>query len=739
MSQISQWSGRKIPSNQRRPSSSEVGIPSALHPVVDVERPVPYLQILRRSKWTIVLCAIVGSLVGAAAVWRQPFIYQAHTELEVQGINENLLNTREMDPAAKVDNFSQNYINTQARILQSYPLFDRVARRLNGAAASGGARWNPPLTAREVANDIRVRTRETDRIVDIYVESFDPRRAAAVANGLTEEFIAQDLESRWDASTRTSGWLNSELDSLRDKLNHSEQELQDYTQGSNIIADNDQGSVAENSLRNVQEELARAEADRITKEASLATTKPSEQQGSGIYSDVTLQQYQIQLTGLHKELAQLESIYAPDYYKIPPLKAQIVELEKAVEQRRRDVMLLRENEYQAALRREAMLRTQYNAQFKETTAQSAKMVRYTALQKEVDLNRAIYGEMLQKVKGYNVAKAMQASNIRIVDPAQVPTIPVRPNKPLIAILSGLAFAFCGVCWTFARAVGNRSIKEPGEAQQYLRSPELGVIPSAGAHIQPYASSRASTESRRLTVIKGPAKRRLETATWYHSPSLMAESFRSTSASLLLSGSGEKRPRVILVTSVNPSEGKTTVATNLAIALAGSAGSVLLIDADRHRARLHTILERSNDRGLSELLQADADSQGPALRDCIVDTPIPNLYLLPNGKTLLQNPDLLYSERMARLIDELRRQFDTVVIDTPPLLHLSDARIIGRLSDGMVLVLRAGRVRRDSAIAVEQRLQEDGIKVLGTVLNDWDPRKNGYGVYPHDRRDYSYFS
>ncbi|HLK67800.1 MAG TPA: polysaccharide biosynthesis tyrosine autokinase [Bryobacteraceae bacterium] len=703
--------------------------PANYYSTATAERPVPYLRILWRSKWLILLCAVTGALVGLAAVWRQPSVYQAHVELEVQGINENLLNARDLDPAATTDNLSQSYINTQARVLQSYPLFEQVAQRLNMGKAT------PPVTPKEVSDDIKVRTRETDRIVDIYAESNDPKRAAAIGNGLAEEFLAQDITSRWNASRRTSDWLNTELGSLSAKLTQSEQELQDFANHSNLLVDGEQGSVAETNLRQVEAELNRAQGDRISKEAALAGVKGSQHDANTVVTDNTLQQYQIQLTSLRKELAQLEATYAPDYYKIPPLKAQISELQRAVDQQRRDVLSQRDSEYQAALRREAMLQAQYAEQLKQATSQASKMVRYTALVKAVELNRTIYGEMLQKVKGYNVAKAMQVSNIRLIEPARAPARPVRPNKPLIAILSGMAFAFCGVCFTLARAIGNRSIREPGETQVYLRSPELGVIPSVKAKIPGYSRLPGNrSRAGRVKVVTSATREKLETAAWHQSPSLLAESFRSASASLLLSNSGGKRPRVIMVTSVNPSEGKTTVATNLGISLAGSIGRVLLIDADRHRARLHTVLERPNDRGLTDLLQSDS----PIEEDYIVDTPIPNLYLLPNGKTHLKTPDLLYSATMEQLIERFRDRFDTVIVDTPPMLHLPDARILGRLSDGLILVLRAGRVRRESAIAVEQRLREDGINVLGTVLNDWDPDKNGYGVYPHDRRDYAYF-
>jgi len=219
--------------------------------------------------------------------------------------------------------------------------------------------------------------------------------------------------------------------------------------------------------------------------------------------------------------------------------------------------------------------------------------------------------------------------------------------------------------------------------------------------------------------------------------MLAESFRSTSASLLLPKQGGERPRVLVVSSVSAGEGKTTVASNMAIALAG-AGRVLLIDGDRRRGRLHRVFGCANDHGLSELLLPQAMGGIGVPDGYLVTTMVPNLFLLPSGRATLPTSDPFYSTRTAALIDHFRDKFDSVIIDTAPLLQLPDARILGRLTDGVVLVLRAARVRRESAAAAEQRLYEDGVPVLGTVLNDWDPRKNGYGVYPDDKRHYSYF-
>jgi len=245
--------------------------------------------------------------------------------------------------------------------------------------------------------------------------------------------------------------------------------------------------------------------------------------------------------------------------------------------------------------------------------------------------------------------------------------------------------------------------------------------------------------RGVPLLSGrPRPHAVETIAWHSSMSMMAESFRATSASLLLPQYGGARVRVILISSVSPGEGKTTVASNMAIALAGVGGKVLLVDGDRRRARLHKVFGCANERGLSELLMANGETH-PLNDGFVVQTMAPNLYLLPSGKASLSTSDIFYSQRMAELIGQLRRDFDTVLIDTPPLLHLPDARILGRLTDGVILVVRAAQARRESVAAVERRLSHDGIPVLGTILNDWDSRRGGYDYYSENKRIYSYFA
>ncbi len=705
--------------------------PVPYYPMADGARPIPYLKTIRANKGKLALLAMAGALLGGLAVWRSPYVYQARAYLEVQGINENVMNRKEVDLTASSDNTSQNYINTQARLLESGPLLEHVAAILNSQG-----KYNPPVTRREIARALRVRTHEMDRVLEVSVESTNPDRAAAIANTLSSEFVHRDLETRMASSKTTSEWLNRELEALAGKLRASEDALQEFTRRNNLLIDSEQGSVAEMRLRQVQDDLARAQADRIAKESLYENLKTGMEGASHTLpmGDNTLDNYQLQLTTLRKQLAEMEAVYAPGYYKIAPRKAQIAELEKASSQQRANALGRVEADYRTAVRRENMLQQKYSAQYQDTAAQTNKMVHFTALKNETDLNRKIYAAMLERVKAFDVASAVQASNIQMIEAAEVPLSPVRPNKPMIAILSGLAFLFGGIVWVVTRAAGNRSIREPGEAQQYLRSPELGVIPAAATdHYAPVIRRKANGAPSGENGMRAG----VETVTWHCSPSFMAESFRSTSASLLIPKAGRQRPRVLLISSLSPSEGKTTVASNMAIAFAGAAGRTLLIDADRRRARLHCVFGVKNDQGLTELLQ---NGESPVnLGNYIHSTAIPNLDLLPSGEGSQQTSDLLYSTRLPELIEHFRQEYEVVLIDTPPLLHLPDARILGRVADGVILVLRAGCVRYESAVAIEDRLREDGIPVIGTVLNDWDPKRNGYGTYPEDKKAYAYFA
>jgi len=221
--------------------------------------------------------------------------------------------------------------------------------------------------------------------------------------------------------------------------------------------------------------------------------------------------------------------------------------------------------------------------------------------------------------------------------------------------------------------------------------------------------------------------RVELSTWQRKPSVVGESFRATLVSILFSGENGGRPRIMVVTSSNPGEGKSTVVSNLGIAVAEVNQRVLLIDADLRRPRLHDIFNLKNDSGLSDLLRSK-ETVSAALAGAIQQTHIPDLYVLTSGSTTSAATSLLYSNRMPEVLQKLRTEFETIFIDTPPMLQIPDARVLGRMVDSVIMVVRSGKTTRDAAMAARQRFSEDGTRMLGTILNDWNPKRSPNGYY-----------
>jgi capsular exopolysaccharide synthesis family protein len=332
--------------------------------------------------------------------------------------------------------------------------------------------------------------------------------------------------------------------------------------------------------------------------------------------------------------------------------------------------------------------------------------------------------MLQQLNQASIASALRASNVRVVDPAKVPTAPYKPDTEQSAGLGLLAGLFLGVAFVVMRERADRTIQQPGDSTFYLNIPELGIIPAGSLDQRRRLKHAVAGQIAPASDISN----RVELVTLQHKQSILAESFRSTLVSILFSGENGSRPRTIVLTSPGPAEGKSTVACNLGIAIAEVGNRVLLIDADLRRPRLHSIFGIESSPGLSDMLKDRAPATSAAAQAAISPTAIPNLFVLASGETTAAAMTLLYGAQMPEMLKQLRQQFDTILIDTPPMLQIPDARVLGRLTDRVILVIRAGKTTRDAAQAAFQRFQEDGTNVLGTILNDWNPKNAPSGYY-----------
>lgn len=696
-----------------------------------------YWHLLIRHKLTLLLFVVAGLGTAILINLLQTPAYQARTSLQIQDFNEDFLDLSSVDPTSTGNHYTAySYFQTQIKMLQSESLLERVINKLNLANKHpqdrDGAESKDQLLQR-TKSSLTVRAAGDTRLLEVLYESPDPKLAADFANTLVTEFIEQNQDMRWKSTQRTGEWLATHLDEMKAKLERSEAQLQEYARTSGLTFTSDNKKISDVKLQELQEELSTAEADRVAKEAKFeeAKNKPAESLPETL-DDPALREYRLRLTDLQRQAAELNATLTPAHYKVRRVQAQINELQSALSRQRQLILRRISNEYAAARRREDLLREAYREQEGVVAEQSGKAIRYDTLKREVDSSRELYESMLQRVKQAELASAMRVSNVLVVDQAKPPLLPHRPRVLMNTALGLFSGLFLALGFIVLRERFDRRIQAPGDVQGYLNLPELGVIPLAEP-VRPREISGSSIGTPlRLTAPSEThaeaADERPELAMCSAKESPLAEGIRGTLTSILFTGHNGTQPRLVVVTSPTQGDGKTTVASNLSIAIAEIGRSVLLIDGDLRRPRLHHVFDVPNTQGLSEMLAGDTplDEVSSYMRRAC-KTKVPGLYLLPSGPTVISSMNLFYSSRMAELLSRLRNEFEMVIVDAPPMI-LADARVLGRMADGVVLVMRAGQTTPEGAAFISQRFIEDGTRVLGTVLNCWDPATGGYGYY-----------
>ena len=797
-----------------------------------------YWRILSRRKGTVFLIAFAGALAGFLVTIPQQQIFQAHTTLEILSTNDTFLNQKQINPTSETGaSGDQTDIQTQIRILQSESLIERVLTKLKSASPASETTpskvpsWRKMLNLPDLApsddrqralsyavSNLKIRNVPQTRIIEVTIDSTSPKTAADFANALASEYIEQHLESHYKTTEKTGEWLGKQIDDMRVKLERSADSLQQYARQAGLFFSSDEKTnISEEKLRQVQTTLTAAQSDRISKQSRWEMANASSPEAlPDILNDPTLQTYQAKLTELTRQIAELRATYTADNQKVMRIQAQIEPIQNAFLKARGDILKRIKNEYDESLRREKLLAADYGAQRGIVTGEGEKSIQYNILKREVDSNRQLYDAMLQQMKAATLASALQASNIRVVDPGKEPARPYKPSIPNSAGIGLLSGCFLGMALVIMQERANRAIQEPGETAFYTNLPELGVVPSSDMGVRtwsygPTSSSSKKTSSRKRsktatsiiaeeqrrivpsqilpTITQPDLATRVELITWQKKPSMVAESFRATLVSILFSGTNGSRPRVMVVTSCSPAEGKSTIVSNLGIAVSEVNQRVLLIDADLRKPRLHEIFGLKNDSGLSDLLRSkeplstlqppasaggyppngtspaegsekwgDIPSEGKhqpqsssnagvsphfspdvpphssnghaplSLADLIQPTAIPDLWVLTSGPATAAATSLLYSTRMQELLKILKTQFETIFLDTPPMLQIPDARVLGKMVDRVIMVVRAGKTTRDAALAARQRFSEDGTNILGTILNDWNPKRSPNGYY-----------
>ncbi len=349
----------------------------------------------------------------------------------------------------------------------------------------------------------------------------------------------------------------------------------------------------------------------------------------------------------------------------------------------------------------------------------------SAFRRGLDATRQFYELTSRRADEARIASTMSQSNVRLVGPAQPASNPYKPNLPLNLALGAFGGLVLAIGYVMLREQTSSVLRTPGETSSWLDLPELGAIPMA-PNRRIALLSWASFAGPRAIVAA------VERASLDHPSSGVSESFRATLASILSSGQNGDQPRSMVITSSRPMEGKTTVVSNLGIALAEIGANVLLIDGDLRRPRLHKVFDQVNSWGLSDMLREKNAVEELPLEALVKRTAVPGLHLLPSGTCTDNIFGLLWSGRMGRLLPRFREAFDYVLVDAPPCLEFADARIMARHAEKLLLVVRADYTDRQTAQAAAQRLLMDGIPVMGVIFNCWDPSKSDTYGYVRQR-------
>jgi polysaccharide biosynthesis transport protein len=732
-----------------------------------------YWQVFAAHKLFVISFTLLGLIAGFVAFVPRSPVYSAATTLELLPINGSFMNMNAVDPMAMTGGVSDTTLNaqTQISIIKSGSILGPAAERMERENPSvlsppsdpfGKIRSRLGVVAKEpvqafkdamevAGKSLVVRLIPNTRIIEIRCESTIPEVAANYVNAIASEYQYHSSESRSRNAQNTSQWLSGQLEETKARLADAEGKLQEFVRKSGNLFAAETETLSSTKLKQLQTDLATAQSDRISKqnlyEASLS--RPVETFGE--LSD-RLNELTTEITKLRGQLAELSTTYTPNHPKVQQVQSHIAELEAARERERRNILARIQGDYEAAVKREKLLQSAYSSQAGAVSSEADKSAQYASLKREVEILRQTLNSLLQQSNQAAVASAVPVQSSQVIDPAKPASMPSGPS-----LLRHLAVGFIlGGMFGYVRAMlreGSRQKRMaerfglPGYASRVLNIPELGVIPSAETKTRLKLLPQFSRKNGQGRVPSGNDKalakaplQAIELVTWKEKPSLLAESFRLTLASLTRRETNGAPPAIVLVTSPGPGEGKTTVASNIAIARAETNRRVLLLETDLRRPRLATIFGLATATGWGDLILQEGEFRPEALDSLISPTGVPQLFALGGGAIGPESIHRVFnSPKVPLLLAALRRKFDMIVIDTPPVLYFPEARLMGRLSDGVILVIRSEYTDRMDALAAQEKLWEDGIPILGTVLNDWNPnndRQKGRpygGYYPYYHR------
>jgi capsular exopolysaccharide synthesis family protein len=658
-------------------------------------------------------------------------IYKPSVQILIERFAPKLIDQRESLPAYSF--YNDEFYLTQYKILESPALVKKVIDKLNLRAnpyyhALIFEKLPPDADAelrqkadekliRAVAKQVEVTPIRQSSLVNVGFYHPDPRLATQVTNTLAQSYMEFALDQRFAASQEEANWLNQKVVEARKKMEDSEAKLNQYKRQHNIVATEDKESITAQKLEQLNRDLVTAQTHRMEAETrfnEVSQGKPIPQ----VLNNLLIQTLKGQEAKLIAEQSELGKKYGEAHPRMIRLANELAAIRSKIGAETNQVVLSVKNEYHMAQAQEGNLKKALEAHKQDTQDFSDRAIRYRVLLRDVETSRALYENVLKNLKTTTTAENIPATNIRVVYPATVPERPVRPRKSFNMVLGAVLGIFMGMGAVLILEGLDTTLKTPDEVEECLEVPNLAMIP----HIEVLAQAGNTDGGPRpeLVVQRG-------------SQPLVSEAYRALRTSILFSTPGQA-PKTLLVTSSFPLEGKTLSAANLATAMAKADPKVLLVDADLRRPTLHHLFGVGKEPGLTNFLVGDTDELP------VMETVVPGLFLVPCGHIPPNPSEILHSERMREFLARAQEHFGRVIIDSPPLLSVTDAAIVATLVDGVLLVVKAEAVPRKAAIAAKNDLVEVQASLLGVILNNIQFQRDGYYYYyNYYHRYHSYYT
>ncbi|MBX7143193.1 MAG: polysaccharide biosynthesis tyrosine autokinase [Oligoflexia bacterium] len=731
----------------------------------------PHNEVQLREYWRLVFkyrSIIVGlTLVGAALAAMYAFtatpMYTAQSKIRISTY-EPVLTATKIEDLLQQKSKESNYLETQVEEIRSYSLADKVLedsairsgvegkkreslfKRLFGrhsddiSSADAApeldslAGYKAPIgTIKAYLDAVEVAPVRRTSLVLIKAVTGSPQLAALIANKHALTYIDWVRSNRIEQQSRGLQFLRGQADELREKVADLEREMADYAEANSIVALNKDENITAQKMSQLNKLLTDSTAKRIEAENVFKEAQSSLGTRSAGYDDQSLQVMRAELAKLEGEYQQLSAKFTPNYPRIQQLKSQIDSIKQSIDGQRKQIVSGLKAKALAAAEEEKNLKEELEQQKSRAFELSKKEVQYNILNRELTTTRELLDNVLKQIKETSLAVESNASNVSVVDYASVPTAPSHPKKFIILVLGLIAGLCAGVLAAFVLNYLDNTVKTPEEVKSLLRLPNLGVVPSftiENSESLDREGTKKSSGSREI-IPYDPAQSAYPIVFVQAPKSLAAEAYRTIRTGLLLSRAGEP-PRTLLVTSAQSSEGKTTSSINLAVSLASAGGRVILVDADLRRPSMYRHFQLdSHLPGLVDVITGQMSWEEVALKDIV-----PRVTVIPSGQIPPNPAELLGSLEMATLIDQLSASFDYVVIDSPPILPVTDSVILSRYVEGVVLVVKGASTPRRVISDARARLKAVGANLLGVVLNDVDVTGGDY--YYYNRYYHSYY-